>query len=122
VHGAPVTRPRHAFAIAPNQSKTIDVAEIVDVVDCFRVPAIGSKVREQEKQFGSQTTMNACDTVSSGEIKTRWVVEEEIDIDDNISCQTGATTVVASNKRIATVRHFWNSSFEPTEITARRLS
>jgi hypothetical protein len=65
--------------------------------------------------------MSACDTVSSDEIKTRWADEEEIDVDDNISCQTGATTVVASNKRIATVRHFWNSSFEQTEMAARRL-
>ena len=50
-------------------------------------------------------------TVSSLEIEKRWV-EEEIDTDDNISCQTGAATVVASNKLIATVSHYWNSSFE----------
>ena len=45
-------------------------------------------------------------TVSSLEIVKRWVVEEEIDLDDSSSCQTGAATVVASNKRIATVSHY----------------
>ena len=47
-------------------------------------------------------------TIDSFEIVKRWVLEEEIDIDDSIS----ATTVVASNKRNAKVRHFWNPSFE----------
>jgi hypothetical protein len=42
-----------AFAIVPNQSKTIDFSEIHGRRQCFRVPAIGSKVPEQrEKQFG----------------------------------------------------------------------
>ena len=60
-------------------------------------------------------------TVSSLEIEKRWVVEGELDGDDNISCETGAATVLASNKRTtnATVSHVWNSSLEQNRRTWR---
>ena len=69
-----------------------------------------SKQREKQStesvESNHKTIMSDYHTVSSLEIVKRWVVEEEIDLDDSSSCQTGAATVVASNKRIATVSHY----------------
>ena len=85
---------------------------------CFRVPTIYSEsyVRnenEQSRQGRNLTyykdktkTMSVEQTDSSLEIKYGLGNEKEIEIDDNISCQTDAITVIASNKSIATVSHF----------------
>ena len=68
---------------------------------------------------GKTKTMSDEQTDSSLEIKNGLAVEEEIDIDDNISCQTDAITVIASNKRISAVSHIRNSSFEQIDIATR---
>lgn len=63
-------------------------------------------------------------TASSLEIEKRWEGEvPELDIDDNISCETGLATVLASNKRTNATVSSQCLDFlirtEPTDSAAR---